>query len=236
MHVGRITLCVLIAVVIVHTCSRAQEKPFSLAVYGSFTTSSKIFHHAGDPDELIRNQFYPVDDIFGAGIDLRRSIETIGIQIGINVDYISRSEKFNFPITSSRTVPASDGFTAIPVELSGYFIIPVGDENVQLYMGGGFGMYIGHRRYAIADVEAPALGKKMQTGIHIVSGVQYTVIPSLALRSELKFRNVQFETTNKFLQSSARYQGSTISLPQQPIVSRVNIDGMILTFGVVYLF
>ncbi len=233
---GRGTLCVLIAVVIVHTCSRTQEKPYSLAVYGSFTTSSKIFHHANDPDENIRNQFYPIDDIFGAGIDLRRSIEALSIQIGINVDYIAKSEKFNFPITSTRTVPASDGFISIPVELSGYFIIPVGDDNIRLYMGGGFGVYIGHRRYSIADVEAPALGKNVQIGIHVVSGVQYVVIPSVALRSELKFRNVQFETTNKFLQSSAQYRGTTVSLPQQPIVSRVNIDGMLLTLGIVYTF
>ena len=205
-------------------------------MYGSFTTSSKIFHHASDPDEFVRNQYFPVDHIFGAGIDLRRSIESIGIQLGINVDYISKSEQFNFPVTTSRTVPASDGFIAIPVELSGYFIIPVGDELVQLYMGGGIGMYIGHRRYAIADVEAPALGKQVQTGIHIVSGVQYSIIPALALRSEIKFRNVQFETTNKFLKSSAQYKGLNISLPQQPITSRVNIDGMLVTFGIVYIF
>lgn len=232
----RIGLCVLVVVIVGAVSGNAQEHAYSLSAGGSFTTSSKLFHHATDPDEFIRSQFQPLDDIFGATIDVRRTIEAIGIQIGLSIEYLSKTETFNAPITTARPVSSVDGFTALPIELSGYFDIPVGDETIRLYMGGGGGIYLGNRRYAIANVDAPTVGRNVQLGIHVLSGAEYTLSPGFALRSELKFRNVQFETTNKFQQATAQYQGRFISLPQEPIVSRINIDGMMLTLGLAYRF
>ena len=207
-----------------------QERLYHLAISGSFTTSSKLFRYPDDPDESFRSQFVPLDNVFGVGIDFRRSLEPINIQVGIGVEYITRRESFNDP------VPGNDGYDAIPIELSGYFFIPLGDERIQLYMGGGAGTYIGSRRYQYAGAIAPTVERKPGYGIHIVSGVQCAIAPTVSFRSELKFRDVQFETANKFTQASTYYNGSTIVLDKAPFSSRVNIDGMTLTLGLVYHF
>jgi len=214
----------------------SQDHDYDLTLIGSLTTSSKLFHHPNDPDEFIRSQFLPLDNVFSIGIDLRRRLEPIDVQIGLSVEYLSKTESFNVPISGSRFVPARDGYVAIPIELSGYFFIPVGDENFRFYMGGGGGVYLGNRRYNYAGVVAQIVERNVGYGIHILSGVRYALTSMISIRSELKFRNVQFETVNKFTQSSITYLGSTIYLDQEPLPSRISIDGMTVNAGLVFHF
>lgn len=215
--------------------SLAQDNPYRISISGSITTSSKVFYRYDDPDEFLRGRFFPIDNIFSFGADLRRSFEPIGLEVGVAIEYISKSERFGVP-ENGQTVPVFDGFVAIPIELSGYFFIPIGSEKLKFYMGGGGGIYPGERRYSYAGVQAPAVGRSVGIGIHILSGAEYTLSHSFSLRSELKFRDVQFETVNKFSQYSAVTSSGVIGLPQDPLLSRVNIDGMNLSLGIAYRF
>ena len=215
---------------------QAQDRPYSFGISGSLSTSSKLFYNPEDQDEFIRNQFLPLDNALSEGIDVRRAIGPLSISLGVSVEYLSKTEVFTHLLSQSTVVPVKDGFVAVPVELSAYFQIPVGSDILQLYMGGGAGAYLGARRYEYAGVQAPAVDHKTGYGIHIITGLQYFVHPPVSLRSELKFRNVQFETVNQFRQSSAIYQGSVIPLDQEPFTSRVTIDGMTLSLQLVYHF
>ncbi len=228
--------CIVALLFILAAHGRAQERLYTVSASGTFTTSSKIFLNIGSADELTRNQFLPLDNLFGMSIDIRRQFEESSIQLGLNIEYISRTESYALPQSYNKSIPLIDGFTAIPVELSGYFTIPIGDEMIQLYMGGGGGLYFGERTYKIADVTAITVERNPGVGIHILSGIQYTLSPLFSLRSELKFRNVQFETINKFLQTTATYQGTSISLDQQPLDSRISINSMTVTLGLVARF
>jgi hypothetical protein len=230
-------LWILFTLVLCSAEAPAQEHPYSAAVFGSFTTSSKLFPHPNDVDEFISNQFLPLDNIFSAGIDIRRSLEPLRIQIGISVEYISKSESFStLPDSEGNTIASQDGFTAIPVELSGYFPVPVGGEKIQMYIGGGAGVYFGSRHYAYAGSPSVSVEHKTGVGIQILSGVEYMIGRSVSLRSEVKFRNVQFETTNQFTRTVTVYQNSVVSLSQEPMASRINIDGMTMTLQMVFHF
>lgn len=234
MHCIRIAAFSLLVLVL--NVSRAQERTNSVELFGTFIGSSKLFHHPEDSDELVRSQFLPLNDIFSAGVDVRHIIEDLRIQVGVSVEYISKTDVISIPLSSSGSVPVRDGFTAIPVELSGYFFIPLGDEKLRFYMGGGGGAYFGTRRYTFAGAEAVPVERNIGYGIHVLSGAQYALGEAVSLRSELKFRDVQFETTNRFEQLSATYLGRTILLDQTPLRSRINIDGMTLTLGLVFRF
>jgi hypothetical protein len=216
--------------------ARAQERLYEVALFGSLTTSSKLFYAPNSPDEISRGQFFPIDNIVSAGIDLRRRIEPLQLQIGVSIEYLSKTDVFQVPVSASRSIPVRDGFTAIPIELSGYFFIPIGTERLRVYMGGGGGAYIGWREYEFPGAEAPIVGRKVGYGIQVQSGVTYRLLEFASLRSEVKFRDVQFESTNKFQQASTEYRGRTIELDQSPIVSRTNIDGMTVTLGLVVHF
>ena len=215
---------------------QAQDHPYSLGVFGSLSTSSKLFYNPENQDEFIRNQFLPLDNSLSEGVDVRRFIGPLSISLGISVEYLSKTQLFTHLLSQSNAVPVKDGFVAVPIELSAYFRIPVGSDILQLYMGGGAGAYLGARRYEYAGVQAPAVERRSGYGIHIISGLQYFVRPSLSLRSELKFRNVQFETVNQFRQPSTVYQGNVIPLDQEPFTSRVTIDGLTLSLQLAFHF
>ncbi|HEY6192962.1 MAG TPA: hypothetical protein VI215_11630 [Bacteroidota bacterium] len=232
-HPGIAALCALL---LTPAAAFTQEQPYSIALFGTFISSSKLFHHPEDPDQIIRSQFLPLDDIFSAGIDLRRNFDQFRVQVGLSAEYISKNGTVSIPVTSTTSIPAQDGFTAIPIELSGYFLIPLGDSKLQIYMGGGGGIYLGTRSYRLGGAEAPTVERNTGYGIHVLSGIEYWLRPAVSLRSDLKFRDVQFETVNRFETLTTTYLGRTILLDQAPLQSRVSIDGMTVTLGIVVHF
>src|SRR3970282_1485057 len=97
----------------------------------SYTTTSKIFFNPEAANEVERNRFFDVDNIFSLGLDVRRDI-SYNLRVGLSVEYISASTKVT-PIVRDRTgrffeLAEEDGYRLIPVELSGYFIIPFSSD------------------------------------------------------------------------------------------------------------
>ncbi len=213
----------------------AQERPTSLSLFGSYTTSSKVFYRTADPDEFLRSQFFPLDDILSAGIDVRRTLPSGNLQLGLSVEIISRSTSSSVPY-GSLSVPVLDGVTAVPVEATGYFFIPVGTDEIRIFMGGGVGAYFGQRRYEYGGTSAETTDRSLGFGIHVLSGMEWYTSPAISLRGELKFRDVQFETVNRFQQTSTTVKGTIIPLPAETMHSRVNIDGMHLAVGLAWHF
>lgn len=225
----------VIFTLVVSGISPAQERFNSLSVFGTFTTSAKLFPSPDDADEFTRGQFLPLNDIFGFGLEFRRDIPAIRVQLGLSIEYLSATELINVPATVI-SVPVRDGFHAIPIEFTGYFVIPFGGEKIQLFMGAGTGVYLGFRTYDYAGTDAVLISRSVGVGIHVVSGVEYLLSDLLSLRSVIKFRDAQFESTNRFTQPTTVYRGSTIPLSQDLLSSRMNIDGMVATIGIAVRF
>jgi len=213
----------------------SQERPNSIEVFGAFTTSSKLFPLPNDPDEMNRSLFLSLNNIVHGGVEIRRSIGTPGVQVGLGAEYIQKIDVIDVPLLSG-SIPVRDGYHVVPLELTGYFVLPIGNETIQVYMGGGGGMYIGTRLYEYPTAPAQAIDTKIGFGIHILSGMEYSLTRAFSLRSEIKFRDVQFEAVNQFTQPETIYNGSIVPLDQTPFSSRLNIDGMMMRFGLAYHF
>lgn len=194
----------------------AQEDNYSLSLKFSYTTSSKIFLNPNSADLLIRGKYLSIDNIYGGGIELRRKINDTQIQVGLSVDYISKLE--DVQRTNSK-----DGFWAIPIELTGYFYIPIVEGDLKIFLGGGGGYYIGERTYYISKTKAQVLERSPGTGIHIIGGVDYFFYNRLGIRSQMKFRDVQFKTTSRINNQNT-----------SDLKSQTNIDGMTIELGLVY--
>jgi hypothetical protein len=229
--------CVCLAVLFSFQASStyAQELLTSIAAFGSFTTSSKLFLHPNDPDETVRGQYLPLNTIFSAGIELRREFKTLGAQAGISIEYIHKANVYNVPALSA-LIPVNDGYTVIPIELTGYFIIPIGNERLHVYLGGGAGMYAGTRIHEYPGATATTIERNIGYGIHVLTGSEYFLQQSFSVRGELKFRDVQFNAVNQFSQSSIIYKGAIYSLDQEKLPSRLNIDGMTGTISIAFHF
>jgi hypothetical protein len=223
----------VIALLLLCSSIQAQERLYSVSLCGSFTTSAKLFYAPDDPDYFSRHLYLPIDNTFGFGFDIRRSIEETGLQIGVSAEYLSKTEQFTLPQTS---IKVNDGFIAVPIEATGYFIIPFSSDDVQLYMGGGGGVYWGTRIYDYNSIKAQVTGRKLGYGIHILSGLQYNFHPLFALRSEVKFRDIQFTVTNAFPPNGRQGILATNQNSTLPFNSRISIDGMQISLGLVSKF
>jgi len=212
---------------------RAGDRRVSVAFFGTLTTSSKLFPNPNAQDDFLRGTYSPINSVFSVGIDVRGDIPEIGLRVGLSSEYISSTLAGSVPNTGG-TIPVEDGYRAVPVELTGYFRIPVGGESINFYMGGGGGVYFGGRRYLYAGAEPERIRDDLNVGIHVLSGLEVSLGGRTAIRTELKFRNVQLETTQRFTSPSTVYRDATVPLPQETLHSRIQIDGMNLVVGIAY--
>ena len=224
----------LIAILIVFCTARspAGGRAYSLAFGGSFTTSSKLFYNPNASDQVLRGQFLGIDNIFGGGIEFRYELPELHSALGISAEYLTRSQDIEIP-AATFTLTATDGFWAIPVEGTGFFYIPLGGDAFHFYMGGGVGIYFGTRRYEFPGVPAETVDRTTGFGIHVLSGFEYDVDARFSVRSEVKFRNVQFDALNQFRQPWITVNNTVIALDTQPFASRIAIVGMAISIALV---
>ena len=207
----------------------AQEHPFSFSIKGNLTTGSQLFPNPDSPDDFQRAEYFSIEDFFGYGMELKYQIPETNLAIGFSTDYI-RTATFQSIVRES-VIPVKDGYRVIPIELTGYFIIPVSGPTLGIYMGGGGGAYFGRRIYQIAGAEAQTTDQGHGFGIHVLGGISYRFTEWFSLCGEMKFRDLQFKTSNQFSQKQVLYHGSVVSLPQDPFAARVHTDGVIFQLG-----
>ncbi len=211
---------------------KAQEHPYSVGVAGSITTTSRLFFSPYDVDIVARNQSMTFSNVWGMGIDVRRELQGNHFHIGISAEFLSTNEAFTVLSNTGVPTPVEDGYVSFPVEVTGYFTIPFGSEILDVYMGGGFGGYFGERHYMYSGVKSHITARKPGFGIHVLSGLEYHISSILALRGEIKFREVQFESTNVFVPDQG-YIGMPLPYNETPFTSRMSIDG--LMFNVTFV-
>lgn len=213
--------------------SAANDLNASITLKGTFTTNTRFLYH------LERTEYYDpgrvISSNLGYGADVRWNIMWERFYLGFSVEKIRAVE--TVPMIDSRRpflrIPVEEGFDVVAVELSGYYVVPISSDNVQFYLGGGFGAYDGERLYSVANVRAATVRSTSNIGIHVLTGIDYRFFSHVALRGELKFRDPHFDVTNKFDQPFAMYEGYRIPLDQSETTSRVNLYGVNYMLGVV---
>jgi hypothetical protein len=215
--------------------SRASEgKNFSVSLKGSLTTGSQLFPNPNSSDDSLRAAFFSLKDIWGYGIEVRYRFPETDLAIALSADYL-RTIQISSSLPGTR-IPVEDGYRVIPVELTGYFIIPISGEVLGVYMGGGGGAYFGHRIYRIGNTDAPPIDHDVGFGIHVLSGLSYRFNDIISLNAEMKFRDLQFNSVNQFSSPQVQYGPTLVNVSTKPFESLVHTDGIIFQLGVVIEF
>ncbi len=214
----------------------AQERAFSVVLKGNLSTMGHVFldPHAADP--VARSRSTGITDFFGYGVEVRYRLPVAMLSVGISADRIVSKTTTDVRLGGGRTVPEEDGYAIVPVEVTGYFHIPITGGPFGVFMGGGMGLYFGERRYALAGATAPSTGSTPGYGIHVLGGVQYQFTPAFTLSAEMKFRDAQFDATNAFAVPSVVYGTTLVTLPGKPFDSSIHTDGMVFQLGAAYSF
>jgi hypothetical protein len=134
------------------------------------------------------------------------------------------------------TIDIEEGFKLIPVELSLHYLLPFSTESFKFLMGGGGGYYFGEHVRKIGDAEVEAVERESAFGIHVSISMEYLIRDNVGLRTEMKFRDPQFNLTNRYTKEQVNFQGATINLPQNNFSTKINVDGVTFTFGAVFNF
>ena len=215
--------------------AEAQEHQFSIALRGGYTTTSKIFYN---PDALspdLRGQFTGLDNIYSSGIELRWQIPGQPVALSFFAEYLSKVDEeiqlVGF-LAPPRALPVKEGLRLIPLEIGGLIFIPLGSERVRLTMGGGLGMYIGHRNLTIAGVEATQQNKPISYGIHVETSFDYRITPWMFSRMDMRFRDPEFTTESRFSQQATSYGGVLVVLPRDPFRAKINVNGLNFGLGI----
>jgi len=227
-------LWVTVAVLVGISSAAAQPEGLSAIVWGTFTTSSEIFPNPGSPDPVKRSQSFLVDGSFGGGAELRYRIPGSLLALGVSLEYQKATLATDLAVAFRNDIPVNDGYRAIPLELTGYFIIPFSTRTVQVFMGGGAGLYFGERTYQLAGVTAPVVESSPGFGIHVVAGVGYAVTEQLSLIGGMKFRDLQFTSVNAFSSPTVTYNGAALNVGTTPFESRIHTDGIVFQLGAAY--
>jgi len=212
---------------------RAGDGPLSIILKGNLTTSSLIYVTPDAADPVAQGNTFDLTGTFGYGAEIRYRIPETSLAVGLSTDYI-RSRGTS--TLGGTTIPTADGYTAIPIELTGYFIIPLSGEYFGVYMGGGGGVYLGRRTYSLGGVEAASVEDKPGFAIHVLGGISYRFLNSFEGIFEMKFRDLQFQSTDEFTTRVIRYGDTVINVSTQPFNSRVETDGVVFQIGIAYTF
>lgn len=225
---GCTTLCLL-----TFGAAVAPAGDFSLVLKGSFTTSAEIFPNAASTDPVARAQSYAIERFFGGGAEVRYRLSSLHLAVGLGVDYVHAISQRTIAATNQRIIPLDDGMEAAAVECTGYFLIPVAGPSVGITMGGGVGAYWGRRIYRVGDVSAAAVERSPGFGIHVLGGVSVQMTPWFEILGELKFRDLQFESTNQFSTGRITVRDAVITVGTAPFTARVHTYGIMFQLGAV---
>ena len=214
----------------------ANDLGFDLSLKGTYTTSTRIIYDVENPVAFEPERVVPSN--FGYGADIRWNVLWSRFYLGLSFEKIrSSDDSYITPENAPYVrIPSTESFDMTLGEVSGYYIVPISSDEVQFYMGGGIGLYSGHRNSSIAGISPQNLSTQSNFGIHVLTGIEYSLTNILGLRGELKFRDPHFDVTNEFTQSSVQYNGYFLQLRRGLSVTRVNLYGINYMVGLVFKF
>jgi opacity protein-like surface antigen len=203
-----------------------------------YTTSARIYPASRDADPSISSSYNSFSGFLSPGGDVRVVLNRSNI-VGLTTQHLT-SEQAIYSIYGYNQsgqyvcVPVNDGFSIWLVELNGYFNIPILGERWNIYLGGGPALYFGKRNLQIGNAEANSLWVTAG-GIQVSAGVSFRFTDHLGIRSEMKFRSPEFNTTSSFNSPVTTYNGLQVALPKTQY-GKVNLDGDDFVLGLFWEF
>ncbi|HLP16063.1 MAG TPA: hypothetical protein VK470_07390 [Bacteroidota bacterium] len=203
----------------------------------SFTTNTRIFYNVDNPQIIA--DMANVSSNFGFGAEVRVRTFWERWYIGLAVEQIKGSQQTLLTYSGPYNdvlVPRTDGYEIMPIELSGYYSVPISSNTIVFYLGGGIGYYKGKRNYSIGNADSRSDGVNSALGIQVSTGLRWMITPMLGIEGQLRFRDPQISATNVFDQSATTYGGVRVLLSRTPSHTTINLNGINYSAGLAIVF
>jgi len=209
----------------------AQEFQHALSVSTGIIENAQIFVSPQSPDPVERQRTTNIGSAVAYGASYRYRLYP-SVTLQLHGEFVHERSEKNDPV-GTRII---NGYDVWLTELSGMFTLPFSTERFSMYVGGGAGVYVGRRSYAVANISSETVSSIPAFGIHILVGAEYYILPKIGLRADVIFRDPQMSVENRFPQESVLSHGVRYSLDTEPFLSHVNLNGNVYSLGISWHF
>jgi hypothetical protein len=210
---------------------------FSVRVSGNFVSSASIQLNPYSQSLVEKNSFAYLGGGFGYGISISKKFLRNDLSLILSTEYvrINDNDVSATLINGSNAVKVkvSENLWMVPVELAINFNLPKMAPKLNIFIGGGLGVYFGDRERTIAGVSTETIESIPMLNLHIETGMEYFISNKLSGVFEMKFRDAGFKVRNSFPFSFIGVNGISYPLPTE-YNSKVFVDGMKLSIGLNY--
>lgn len=226
----------LISLLLVALAGASPAQPASLpfVVRATATSGAKVFPNPTSPSSTIRNASVPLDGWYGVAAEIAVPF-THELSITASVELLRSVDEGMRPVSVGgvlETVPVRDGYMIVPVEVGVSATIPISEETFRLSMSGGLGVTFISRIQEVAGVRAETEGWPAAHGIFVGVAFEVRVWPGVYGHVSTRFRDPEANVTTRYAQPIARYEGRTLLLPTESTTTRLNVDGLSISAGI----
>ncbi|MEO8664444.1 MAG: hypothetical protein ABI462_03020 [Ignavibacteria bacterium] len=212
---------------------------YSIMPSVNYVSSASIQLNAFSTDIFEKSQTEELYGGYGYGISIRKKFFRQDLSFGISTEYLKiyddeLTQTFENDVTRVRA-RVTEELWMVPVEFTGYFNIPNFTEDLNIYLGGGVGVYFGDRKRTLSNIESKTISKESSFSFVILSGLEYVISKQVAGVFEVRFRQGEYKVKSEYPVSSITINGNTFPL-EKNLNSKIFVDGLKLSLGIAYNF
>lgn len=205
----------------------------------NYVSSATIQLAPFSADLVERNSTVDISGGYGYSFSIRTKLFRNDLFFGITAEFVKIQDN-NAILTlegdsSIARIKLSETITAYPVEFTAYFNVPSFQENLNIYLGGGVGLYSGDRKRKILNFESETISKTFGLSLVVLSGIEYYFEKNFMSFMELRFRDGEYDVKSKFPINSINVNGVSYSLGNE-MNSKIFLDGLKVSLGLGYRF
>ncbi len=215
---------------------------FGISVNYNYTSSSELFTSPNSPDEVLRTISVPMESVYSPSVDFRYRIMD-EVVVGLSFEQMKKRLAVRRVTVGTRTgvrsTEVQDEYTIYPVEFNLFYLIPFSTERFKFHLGGGFGFYFGNHKIYFDEFPGLELkndSKDFSYGIQVSTGMDYMINNHFSIRGEMRFRDPELKMEKGDGNRRIEHNGNTFVVPQEVIESKINVDGVTFTIGLVLHF
>ncbi len=204
-----------------------------------YVSSATIQLNAYSESQFERGVVEELSGGYGYGITIRKKIFNEDLSFGFSTEYVKIYDDEltqTFSTDSSRARGrVTEELWMVPVEFSGFFNIPNFTEDLEIYLGGGLGVYFGDRVRSIQNIKTTTISKEPSFSFIVLSGMELFFSKQLSGVFEIRFRQGEYSVKSEYPVSSVTVSGVTYPL-EKNLNSKIFVDGLKLSLGLAYNF
>jgi hypothetical protein len=214
-------------------------KGYSIMPSVEYVSSATVQLYPYSKDIFQRGQTEELNGGYGYGISIRKKLFRQDLSFGITTEFLKIFDDELTETFENDTIRVkarvSEELWIVPIEFSGYFNIPNFTDDLNIYLGGGLGIYFGDRKRTVLNIESKTISKDPGYSLIILSGMEFLFNKQFSGIFEIRFRQGEYFVRSEFPVSSININGINYPL-EKNLNSNIFVDGLKLSLGIAYNF